>query len=82
MGANVNQDGLQVGVNLFFGHVQLWRGGKLLSILCAVEHAHLQRHAETYRGYLGPDIAVALHHVLVTGLKQLQHLGDVDADGA
>lgn len=47
-----------------------------------VERARLQRRAETYRGDLGPDVALALHHVLVTGLKQLQHLGDVDADGA
>lgn len=47
-----------------------------------VEEAHLQRRAEAYRAYLGPDVALALHHVLVTALKQLQHLGDVDADGA
>lgn len=59
-------------------------GKRVSTVRCVkcVAHTHLQRRAETYRGYLGPDIAVALHHELVTGLKQLQHLGDVDADGA
>lgn len=60
------------------------RENRVRTVCCVkcVEHAHLQRHAETYRGYLGSNVALALHHVLVTGLKQVQHLGDVDADGA
>lgn len=36
----------------------------------------------SYRGYLCPDEALALHHVLVTSFKHLQHLGNVCADGA
>lgn len=38
------------------------------------------RRVETHRADLRPDVAVALHHVLVTRLEQLQHLGNVDAD--
>lgn len=35
---------------------------------------------ETHRADLRPDVAVALHHVLIASLEQLQHLGNVDAD--
>lgn len=37
-------------------------------------------HKETYHSDLGPDVTVALHQVLVTGLEQFQHFGDVKAD--
>lgn len=37
---------------------------------------------ETHHADLCPDVAVALHQIFMTRLEQLQHLGNVDADGA
>lgn len=38
--------------------------------------------SETYHRYLHSNVAVALHRVLMTSLKQRQHLGNVNADWA
>lgn len=35
-----------------------------------------------YRGYLRPNVAIALHQVFVACFKQLQRLGNVGADGS
>lgn len=82
MGADVQQDGTQVGQDVFFGHVELWKGNTLSSKLwvliepiglkCLTAYlTHMWSDNETYRGDLRPDVTFALHLVLMTGLKQL-----------
>lgn len=71
--ADVQQDGTQVGEDVFFGHVELWKGN-ILSFLalgfvltywakvCLTAYLTLMwSHNETYRGNLGPDVTFALN---------------------
>lgn len=86
VGADVQQDGAQVGKNVLFGHVELWKGLCLnLLALLHVSAGYLilvSSLNETYRSDLCPDVTVALHKVLVAMLKQFQHLGNANADRA